>query len=523
MAAPARLSPAASLLRGSKLFALPAAIPLPPSKPSAEPTAASDTATTIYPTRAALVTPRTSLLRGDWGLKRALPLRSTTDTSTPSIRLPTDIDSEGHVTDFESAADHVQTVAKWQEVHFQVKNQPSWVADRRMSSRLDGGGPSVFHAGLDNTTVKSEGALQRAQSAEARETAIEGPEHLREAFNQFRSDREAHALGAAQPLPPPPKPQPPKKVDAKRWRYAGPWLAGLSELEFEAYLRQLDKQKIAVFEDHLKAKIRVRKERESAGKADNGTVALPQIEVTEQDLKDEMRTLRHSPSTFGPEIADFLDLPDGPANAPVFTSRSEARWSQRSTPTVASLSYRIVGPPRTHPSAGFSYVTSNQYAKNSAQYGPQLPTYHLPTRHLKDRRGRDDGQQVLGIGGFVARNTSSGYHDVAEWWPRKNGPKLVADLKEITVAQDGSIELEAQRNLDWTLQNNVPISKQERYAQQTARAVESMPAAPKTMQRLDEHARQSRARGDGRDPKVPTDETEELFRELNAMTARRRA
>ncbi|RMD40628.1 hypothetical protein DV735_g4496, partial [Chaetothyriales sp. CBS 134920] len=514
MAAPARLSPAASLLRGSKLFALPPPIPLPQSKPSAEPTAASDTATTIYPTRAAIVTPRTSLLRGDWGLKRALPLRSTTDTSTPSIRLPTDIDSEGHVTDFESAADHVQTVAKWQAVHFQIKNQPSWVADRRVSRRLDGGGPSVFHPGLDNTTVKRPST--DGQAVDVSDSSIQGPDHLRQALDQFRSDREAHARETGQPLPPAPKPQPSKKLDAKRWRYAGPWLAGLSELEFEAYLRQLDKQKIAAFEDHLKAAIRSRKESESAANAGNGAV-----EVTDQDLRDEVRKLRQSPSTFGPEIADFLDLPDGPANAPVLAPRSEPRWSQRPTPTVASLSYRIVGPPKTHPSAGFSYVTSNQYAKNTPEYGPQLPTYHLPARHLKDRRGRDDGQQVLGIGGFVARNTSSGYHDVAEWWPRKNGPKLVADLKEITVAQDGSIELEAQRNLDWTLQDNAPISKQERHAQQTRKAVEHLPDAPKTMQRLDETPGQSRIRQDGRNPSVPTDETEELFKELNAMTRRR--
>lgn len=69
----ARLSPTANLLRNSKLFALPPALSLPPARPTAEPTATSDTATTLYPIKAALETPTSSLHVGDWGLKRALP------------------------------------------------------------------------------------------------------------------------------------------------------------------------------------------------------------------------------------------------------------------------------------------------------------------------------------------------------------------------------------------------------------------------------------------------------------------
>src|SRR5262249_42873165 len=110
----ARLSPAATLLRNSKLFALPAALSLPAVEPSSEPLARSDSATTPYPTRAALETPSHSLNRGDWGLKRSLPVKTTTKSGTPTIRIRRGIDTPEHVADFESAADHVITLRKYQ-------------------------------------------------------------------------------------------------------------------------------------------------------------------------------------------------------------------------------------------------------------------------------------------------------------------------------------------------------------------------------------------------------------------------
>jgi Mitochondrial ribosomal protein subunit len=303
MATPARLSPAANLLRNSKLFALPSAIPLPPSKPTAEPVAGSETQTTIYPTRAAIVTPHATLLRGDWGLKRALPLKSTTNTSTPSIRLNKDIDSADHVADFESAADHVQTYAKWQDVPIMMTHRPKWVADPNIA-RYDGRTPSVFHPDLDN------GVLERPELENMHNTDQSIPPHLRKSLEQLKSDRDAAAQASGQPLPRTTQAPKTGKLGVKRWRYGGPWLAGMSEIEFEAYLKHLSTERIASFREHLATKVREIKASRVTVKADQQK--QNPIEVTDKEITDAVRKLRQDPQAFGPEIAQFLDLPEGP-------------------------------------------------------------------------------------------------------------------------------------------------------------------------------------------------------------------
>ena len=538
MAAPARLSPAANLLRNSKLFALPSAIPLPPSKPIAEPTAGSDTATTIYPTRAAISTPQASLLRGDWGLKRALPLKSTTDTSTPSVRLTKDIDSAGHVTDFESAADHVQTHAKWQDVHFQIKNTPGWVS--RTGAQFDGRQLSVFHPELDNATVR------RGIPGPIHDTNADTPTHLQQSLQEFRSDREAAAQRSGQPLPPSTKPPMTGPLQTKRWRYGGPWLAGMTELQFEAYLNHMDKEKIAAFEQHLKNGIRAQLQNRRAEElakaakvaADMGeepapTTDLPPIEVSDEDVTKQVRKLRQSPTLFGPEIAEFLDLPDGARDSgfggitamkthgPVWEYKRS-----KTAPTIASGSYQTVGPPRTHPSAGFSYVRTNRLSKNSPLYGPQEPNYYLPARVLKDRTSREetgDGKQAHGVGGFVPRVAFSRHELREQWAPQKDGPKFVAQLKEMTVAQDGSIELETQRlpASSWGLKNNVPFSVQESNRQRSENAVGSMPTAPNRLEPLDSGLQQARS-APKRDVNTPNKETAEVLDELTKSFVRAR-
>ncbi|KAJ4982499.1 hypothetical protein SVAN01_12006, partial [Stagonosporopsis vannaccii] len=112
------LSPTAHLLRNSRLFALPAPLPRPVvgETSGAGVTKASPSATLPYPTHQAIATTKSSLARGDWGLKRNLPARShLLQTSDPVLRI-TQLDTIEHVTDFDSAADHVRTRQKWEHM-----------------------------------------------------------------------------------------------------------------------------------------------------------------------------------------------------------------------------------------------------------------------------------------------------------------------------------------------------------------------------------------------------------------------
>src|SRR5690348_438613 len=109
----ARVSPTANLLRKSRLFSLPPSLSPPAPTATSSRVSESETATLPYPIRAAIETPSSSLANGDWGLKRPLPSKSTTgSSSTPVVRV-NKLDTFEHITDFESAADHTVTLKKW--------------------------------------------------------------------------------------------------------------------------------------------------------------------------------------------------------------------------------------------------------------------------------------------------------------------------------------------------------------------------------------------------------------------------
>ncbi|TGZ83990.1 hypothetical protein EX30DRAFT_302894 [Ascodesmis nigricans] len=100
-------SPAANLLRNSRLMAMPTPIPVPKS------TNIFSSGPPPFPTRQAIATPRASAHRGEWGLKRDLPLR--VSRKTHYVRYD-DLDTIDHMTTFESAHDDVYTLKKWQEM-----------------------------------------------------------------------------------------------------------------------------------------------------------------------------------------------------------------------------------------------------------------------------------------------------------------------------------------------------------------------------------------------------------------------
>ena len=117
-------SPTAQLLRNSRLFSLPQALPRPIIEQHLRDgkLRSSDSATTPYPLRQAIITPASSAHRGDWGLKRSLPKRGANRSSEPFHTVIANDTYEG-VTDYHSASPHVKTLQRFQELNVAMSRQ----------------------------------------------------------------------------------------------------------------------------------------------------------------------------------------------------------------------------------------------------------------------------------------------------------------------------------------------------------------------------------------------------------------
>ena len=428
--AAARLSPAASLLRNSRLFALPPSLSPPVEDISAEPEGRSSTATLPYPTRAAIETPKQSLERGDWGLKRPLPLKSTTKSGTPVIRIQGGIDTHEHIADFESAADHALTLRKWQELHMPLSTPDSFSTDVYKI------GTTVFDSARDNIS---------AQTAEA---ATRTPEtgvwpHIR-----ISSLNEAEGVVAFKSNEPTKQTAP---ILAKRWRYEGPWLAGMTGLQFEYYLEHVVRHRMrGEFRDKVVAKMKADKEsklrREALESGEGVGSQVVQVQFTEEQISDYIRTLRSKPEAFGPIITELLDLADGPT-APKDRIGME-KWEYGRNTRSARV-YAEQGPPKTHPSAGLSYLKlgPSQYVRNDAVLGPQNLPAPVPGRILKVPRG-PSGRGDVGIAGVVADRIdhlyNTGRRSFEPFQPKKGGHKRAVRPSNASITSNGTISLDAK-------------------------------------------------------------------------------
>ncbi|KAL8959526.1 MAG: hypothetical protein Q9193_003632 [Seirophora villosa] len=341
-----RLSPTASLLKNSRLFSLPPPLPRPSTNLTAGPISESDTATLPYPTRAAIETTSSSLSRGDWGLKRSLPLQSTTNSSTPTIRID-DVDSIDHITDFESAADHTVTLRKWQEIglpmSMPIVQKGAYVQGNHLNTRTTAP-QSVFEETFDNTERKNKGAK------------------------------------------------------AQRWKFQGPWLAGKTQGEFEQYLDKNVKRRKLEFRTFVRDRLKREKILEGQREAQvRGEDFEGQVDVLERDVDLYMKQLRGDGARLQMLIEEFLDLPV----AEVFGTAEG---------NLAVLMDSDKGPPSTHLSAGLSYLRTGSHMTNHPVLGPMQEEPPIQARILRPQRLGivTHATALLGIGGVAAEDSTKG-------------------------------------------------------------------------------------------------------------------
>ncbi|KAI5207952.1 hypothetical protein E4T42_06810 [Aureobasidium subglaciale] len=371
-------SPTGRLLRNSRLFSLP--IPLP-AAPVASSTAGqilrtSDTATQPYPTHQAITAPASSRSRGDWGLKRPLPDRAI-PKNYPHLRIKA-IDTLEHITDFESAADHTQSLAKWQEMNIPLSLPPN--SRNHIVSTSHKSRPNAFSEAYDNTTLLPNGSEQTTFTAERA---------LRE--------RRRQTGGLA------------------RWKTQGPHLTSLTEEEFERYLFNLVRQHKQEFRKFLAAvKLDKNRNDQKATMRDHADPATFDIELEHRarldkyELDDWIKELRDNQHDTSSELAtlvrEFFDLPAFSRAGPRSSTFQSTKTPDQSLAEAVAVGNRSdAAPPSTHPSAGLSYLQSSAIVNNHPIYGPQADREPVQARVLKPKdsnRNRDNRADV-GLGGFV--------------------------------------------------------------------------------------------------------------------------
>ncbi|KAI2628352.1 hypothetical protein GGS21DRAFT_527554 [Xylaria nigripes] len=346
------MSPGGALLRSSRMFSMPSAIPGSPGDYSSATKHHSATATTPYPTRMTITTPSTSRVRGDWGLKRPLPLKTTIKQTYPLVRIR-QMDSLEHITDFQSASDHTMTLKKFQELNLPLL-VPPWAKEDTRS--IVESPKSVFEREGDVTAIEPE---------------------------------QAEAL------------------ESKRWNFKGPWLAGMTDGEFNKWLAKRVRPRRAEFRAFLKdifAKELTKKNKEEAirnGLPEPSDVVASMISDTQ--FVDCLREIRHERLRLSRHVSQFLDLAPLNAGFSYINSMSPGVSHDFDRPNP----YSENGPPVTHPSAGLSYLRTRNFMENHPVYGPQKNHAVVKARVLKPK-SRHTGvyQSVIGVAGFVANSAT---------------------------------------------------------------------------------------------------------------------
>ncbi|PFH57772.1 hypothetical protein XA68_14581 [Ophiocordyceps unilateralis] len=347
MGSHAAMSPGAALLRSSRMFSLPKPLPDPHTVKLRSREFGSPTMTNPYPTHQSIASPPAHRELGDWGLKRPFPRKTTLATSTPLIRVK-QVDSRESVTDFASSADYSISLEKFREL-----NVPLYVAidqnpnfnQEKTDNRLY---RSVFEEEMDFTHVPPGGDST--------------------------------------------------DVIDKRWKFEGPWVSRLNEQEFSRYLKEKVQPRRAEFhallKDLLAQELTATRTQAAREKGNELPPPVTTTEITDEEMMEFIRKIRHDRILSYGLTSSFLDM--GPLGHPA-TGLADILLPTRGFLTKSP--YAKTGPPRSHPSAGISYLRTNAFTENHPLYGPQRKKIQVEARIVnpkyKSKRAK------LGIGGFV--------------------------------------------------------------------------------------------------------------------------
>jgi hypothetical protein len=150
----------------------------------------------------------------------------------------------------------------------------------------------------------------------------------------------------------------------------------------------------------------------------------------------------------------------------------------------------------------------------------------MPARILRDRRPSEKEYhktevQDIGVGGLLARvdNPFTGLKAGEQWMPKKGGMKVVVRPTQLSVQQNGALELGIEKlNYRSLTPQNVPYDPQERSKHRAEMAKNEMPAGLKTLPDLDQSPMQYRKAEEV--SMTSRDEVDEVFNGIRRMPMR---
>ena len=462
------LSPTANLLRNSRLFSLPNPLPRPVvgETSGAGVTKASDSATLPYPTHQAIATTKSSLARGDWGLKRNLPARShLLQTSEPVLRI-TQLDTIEDVTDFDSAADHVRTRQKWEQMGVPMMKGMAQLRSRDLTGPPPAG---AFERRDDITTYDTADGLD------------ESGLFLRALKRNKRAREKAEQL-AGHPAPFSPFKPPPVDADvhnARRWKHDGPWLPGQSASDFAAYLSREIANRRPEFNAYLVefVKNEIYTTRQLAASMSGELPPFDPSEartwqaarerewatMSDHDVAAGIKALRRETANnpLGSKLVTKLIMPF--LRLPTVRLKNKSYDQDSSNRDFDKFIFdQEKAPLSTHPSAGLGYLRTKAYLATHPILGPQLHAPPVPARVIQARQTASSKEPYarLGVAGFIAndqhRATDVSSSNKASFQNVRDvetididtpgGKKFLVNPQFGTVSNDGRIHIKVLRS-----------------------------------------------------------------------------
>ena len=208
---------------------------------------------------------------------------------------------------------------------------------------------------------------------------------------------------------------------AGRWKFKGPWLPGKSEGEFQEFVGKRVKRRKSEFRRFLHEKLAEQRLADQKRVAtERGLDIEPSpSKITDQDFEAHIKNLRHNESQLHILIEQFFDIP------------TVKRVQISNGSSSFAPSYVEQPPPKTHPSAGLTYLRTASHISNHPMLGPLEGTRPIQGRvivhqsiasvgNLRNPRG------LIGVAGVVCEDTVSYTWDLKK--PSQGVTKINSDV-----------------------------------------------------------------------------------------------
>lgn len=285
------------------------------------------------------------------------------------------------------------------------------------------------------------------------------------------------------------------KIDAaghRRWKYKGPWLANLTEGEFQTFVKREVRGRRLEFRvflcRHLASEQTAAARQRAMDQAED--VDVPEVrpeDITDEQVLQFFRIARVHRDKLYDLVSKFLDL--APIEPPPGVEMNHLGRMQPMESKVVDRAnpYAQFGPPITHPSAGLSYLRTNSFLENHPIYGPQQK--HAPVKARVLTIAASDPR--IAAGGFVTQSkmARSAYRESAMSKNNHNnpgGPKMWVNIVSAQVDSNGRamINVEEAGASERMVQEEMLGEKQVYHAQPTERVLEQRMRGPSSSRAL---------------------------------------